>query len=47
MTRDITRWVKEDAKSSVIPEYVEQRRTLLAEAAKAKRIAAKSQALIN
>lgn len=47
MTRDITRWVKEDAKSSVIPEYVEQRRTLLAEAAKAKRIAAKAQALIS
>ena len=47
LTRDLTRWVKEDAKDSVVPENVSQRRAQLAESAKAKRIAAKTQALIS
>lgn len=38
---DLTRWVKADAVDSVVPENVAQRRAMLAEAAKQKRIAAK------
>lgn len=41
LTRDLTRWVKEDAKASVVPQEVQERRLALAEAAKQKRIAAK------
>jgi len=43
LTRELTRWVKEDAKASVVPEEVQQRRLVLAEAARQKRIAAKVQ----
>lgn len=42
LTRDLTRWVKEDAKASVVPPEVQKRREVLAEAARQKRIAAKS-----
>jgi predicted component of type VI protein secretion system len=45
--RDITRFIVEDAKNSVLDERVEERRKQVAEAAKLKRIAAKSQALIS
>jgi hypothetical protein len=41
LTRDLTRWVKEDAKSSVVPQEVQERRLALAEASRQKRIAAK------
>lgn len=41
LTRDLTRWVKEDAKASVVPQEVQERRLALAEAAKQKRLAAK------
>ena len=41
LTRDLTRWVKADAKDSVVPKEVQERRLALAEAAKQKRIAAK------
>lgn len=39
LTRDLTRWVKEDAKASVVPQEVQERRLALAEAAKQKRLA--------
>ena len=42
LTRDVTRWIKEDAKSSVVPPEVAERRAALQSAAQAKRIAAKS-----
>lgn len=42
---DITRWVKADAVDSVVPESVQQRRALLAEMSKQKRIAAKAAAV--
>lgn len=45
--RDITRFILEDAKNSVVDERLEERRRLVAEAAKAKRIAAKAQVLIS
>lgn len=38
---DLTRWVKEDAVNSAVPKEVQERRAMLAEAAKQKRIAAK------
>ena len=41
LTRDLTRWVKEDAKDSVVPQEVQERRLALAEASRQKRIAAK------
>jgi hypothetical protein len=41
LTRDLTRWVKEDAKASVVPQEVQERRLMLAEAARQKRIANK------
>jgi hypothetical protein len=41
LTRDLTRWVKEDAKASVVPVEVQERRLALAEAARQKRIANK------
>jgi hypothetical protein len=41
LTRDLTRWVKEDAKASVVPQEVQERRLALAEASRQKRIAAK------
>lgn len=41
LTKDLTRWVKEDAKASVVPQEVQERRLALAEAARQKRIAAK------
>jgi hypothetical protein len=41
LTRDLTRWVKEDAKASVVPQEVQERRLALAEAARQKRIANK------
>ena len=41
LTRDLTRWVKEDAKASVVPPEIAERRLVLAEAARQKRIAAK------
>jgi hypothetical protein len=41
LTRDLTRWVKEDAKSSVVPQEVQERRLALAEASRQKRISAK------
>lgn len=40
--KDVTRWVKADAVDSVVPAEVQQRRALLAEVAKQKRIAAKA-----
>ncbi len=43
LARDLSRWAKADAKDSVVPAEVAARRILLAEAAKAKRIAAKAQ----
>ena len=47
LTRDLTRWVKEDAKDSVVPAEVVARREYLQESAKAKRIAAKAMVQIN
>lgn len=44
LTRDLTRWVKEDAKASVVPAEIAERRLALAEAARQKRIAAKASA---
>ena len=41
LTKDLTRWVKEDAKASVVPEAVAERRLALAEASRQKRIANK------
>jgi len=41
LTRDLARWRKEDAKASVVPQEVAERRLILAEAARQKRIAAK------
>lgn len=46
MVKDVVKWTLEDAKDSVVPEAVKQRRLQLAEQAKAKRIAAKAQALL-
>ncbi len=42
VVKDITKWAKEDAKSSVVPKEVQQLRQLKAEEAKQKRIAAKA-----
>lgn len=47
LVSDLTKWVKEDAKSSVVPTEVMIRRQLQSEAAKAKRLAAKAQAALN
>lgn len=41
LTKDLTRWVKEDAKASVVTQEVQERRLALAEASRQKRIAAK------
>lgn len=41
LTRDLTRWVKEDAKASVVPQEVQERRLMLAEANRQKRLANK------
>jgi hypothetical protein len=46
MVKEIVRWTLEDAKDSVVPDSVKERRAQLAEQAKAKRIAAKTQALL-
>lgn len=42
LARDLSRWAKADAKDSVVPEEITQKRIALAAAAKAKRLAAKA-----
>jgi hypothetical protein len=38
LTKDLTRWVKEDAKASVVPPFVAERRLQIAEARKAAKL---------